>query len=79
MQNLYKNKLYTHSRGFLHETSSCHGNEGLHSHLLAWDIVCSIMVVLPPSGRKMEAPGFSQMLVAINKAAAVFPDKNITI
>jgi len=37
------------------------------------------MVVLPPSGRKMEAPGFSQMLVAINKAAAVFPDKNITI
>lgn len=39
MQNLYRNMLYTPSRGFLHETTGCHGSEGLHSDLLAWDIV----------------------------------------
>jgi hypothetical protein len=37
------------------------------------------MAVLPPTGQKMEAPGFSQMLAAIHKDASVFPDKNITI
>jgi hypothetical protein len=43
------------------------------------ETLCSIMVVLLPSGQKMEVPDFSQMLVAIHKAAIVLPDKNITI
>ena len=55
--------------------------KGVNFYTLIFQLeaLCSIMVVLPPSGQKMEAPGFSQMLVAIHKAAAVFPDKNITI
>ena len=33
-----KHVIHT-QQSFLHETSGCHGSEGLHSDLLAWDIV----------------------------------------